>query len=513
MPLKKTGSVNTSGVPAVALPVGGLPTFGGPVTTPPAKPAVSAPGKATKPATATGQAAKPTPVSGSANPLPPVIGKGTSSSPLGAVVSTPVVVPTFGGSVTTRPAKPSASAPGKATKPATATGQAAKPAPVSGSATSLPPVVGKATASSPAGVVVKTPVAVSPLGVVPGGLSGITSAVTSSQTGSASASGVTAQTSLYRMQLKYGDIFVLEEGEYSGDDPCMQTFSGVVTIDGNPGGNPGASIRLVTNLDDGENGMQNNIDRPDDSGWVNLPQSSRSLYYNNLYAFNPLDFVTLNANKKLKLDVVIGGAILWEEDGGNSDLRKGNAKLVFDVVKAPLDAAAKELKAPFSVVKLVQDPKDFVKEWETAFANTIKKGLFETIQDRLFTDLVTGLSAAALTFSRSAGDLDDLIGIHLTLAVPLAAGVYKALLAYKDATNGLFKREFPAPGSLLTTKTIPSNKDGGASSLHVTYGFVSSDQRSGLGEDYPYQGGYGLVDDTGDSHWRFETPAITVTPM
>ena len=314
------------------------------------------------------------------------------------------------------------------------------------------------------------------------------------------------------MDIQYGDLWVEQDGEVSGDDPCLQTFIGRVSIDGNPGGNPGAYLNLIANLDDGVDGMQNNINRPGDDGWVNLPQSSRAISAGNLYAFNPLSFLSLNASKALKLDVVIGGAILWDEDGGNAALRGTNARLVFNALTAPLDAAAKQLKVPFSAVKLVSEPLAFAQEWETAFQNTIKKGLFETIQDRLATDLVTGLSAAMTTISMSGGDIDDLMGFHLLLAIPLEAGMYKAMVKYKDMTNGLLKREFPQSGSLLATKTIPSNSDGGFSSIRVTYGFVSSDQRSGLGERLEYQGGYGLVDDTGDSKWYFNVPGITVTP-
>ena len=57
--------------------------------------------------------------------------------------------------------------------------------------------------------------------------------------------------------------------------------------------------------------------------------------------------------------MVIGGAILWDEDGGYPSWRAAAANVVFDAVKAPLDAAARELKVPFSLVKMVKAPKVF----------------------------------------------------------------------------------------------------------------------------------------------------------
>ena len=128
-------------------------------------------------------------------------------------------------------------------------------------------------------------------------------------------------------------------------------------------------------------------------------------------------------------------------------------------------------------------------------------------------DLVTGLSGGLKHYFGSFGDPDDLMGIHLNVLVPLEPGFYKAMVAFKDVSRGTLKREFSDPGSMLATVTIPSVIRGGASSVHVTYGFVSSSSATPLGKRLSYQGGYGLTDDTGDSNWLQEMPAISVWPM
>ena len=281
---------------------------------------------------------------------------------------------------------------------------------------------------------------------------------------------ITPEKSL-KIRIRYGDVFVKQKQEYSGDEPVFQTFEGRLRIDGNITRSAGATLQIRGNPSYSRSGVKGN-------SFANVKDADRLTGEGLTYLpFDPLVFFRNDPSlTSLKMDMAFSGAIVWEEDNGNQSLRAKTTRYFLDNLQSPLSEYADNLNIPFNYRAFTTSPTSFIKRWISGFSKAVK-GFVDDLKSDLSSKVWDGIKLGIQNFL--SGDIDEVTGVHLNVLMPVTSSFYKAIIDVRKllGANDPLKVVFPDSNELLgnidfNRPEINQGKSVLTRSLVVTYGFV-----------------------------------------
>lgn len=332
---------------------------------------------------------------------------------------------------------------------------------------------------------------------------------------------------LTTMQVRYGDIELIQDSESGGDDVAFQTFKGRIRIDGNTTGAAGAKAKISSNPIEA-------ISNDYYASWAKVKESDRIINFDNrddyaLMTFNPEQFWSKDKSLNyLKADIAFGGAIAWETDNYQSAGQSRRGQFTNDFLAyltSGSSAFARSLILPFNYQNffggwLGDNKRDPASEWVKSLSSSLKAG-YDNITGNAVS-AVKGLIMQRLWDGISdANGWDQVVGVHLFILIPTTQEFYNQLNYVKERSSAL-KDIFPNGDLLANYKWYANPNLMVKPALDITFGFIpNSNPNTAESNQDPFvhpmghlrslewRGGWPLGPSYGDVYWANQLPEIT----